>query len=125
MPLNPAPEMYERGGSACLAAWQHQRESPAGRWRKSRQPRPDAGSRLAGARRLPRYRRCLVPVSGDAAAEVIAAEAAKCCPRTIGAIKRLLNHHLPPLDACFADEMREIERALDTRPWEKIEHQAQ
>ncbi len=56
----------------------------------------------------------------DLAAEMMAAEAAKCCPGTVGAIKRLLNHHLPPLDAYFADEMREIERALDGRPWEKV-----
>jgi len=55
----------------------------------------------------------------DVSAEVIAAEAAKCCPATVGAAKRLLNRHLPPLDAYFADEMREIERAIDGRPWER------
>jgi len=44
-------------------------------------------------------------------AEIIAAEAARTCAGGIGAIKRLLNHHLPPLEAFFSDEMRELDRA--------------
>jgi len=52
-------------------------------------------------------------------AELLAAEAAKCSPGTVGAVKRLLTHHLPPLEAYFRDEMREIERALNGHPWEK------
>jgi len=55
----------------------------------------------------------------EVSAELLAAEAAKCSPKTVGAVKRLLRHHLPPLEAFFRDEMREIERALNGHPWKK------
>jgi enoyl-CoA hydratase/carnithine racemase len=49
-----------------------------------------------------------------------AAELSRFSAETLDTIKHLLNHRLPSVDSYFAVESQGLEKALLTRPWDKI-----